>query len=65
MDDVEWTALMIATSAGKKDVVALLLNKGANVNTVNRTGTYQQQILDFCCCCLFLLFIRFLFNGPQ
>lgn len=39
MDDAEWTCLMIASSAGKGDVVGLLLNHGADVNTVNRTGT--------------------------
>lgn len=46
MDDAEWTPLIIAASAGKKDIVALLLNHDANVNTVNRTGRYCRPKAD-------------------
>ena len=42
MDDAEWTPLIIASSAGKKDIVALLLNQGASVNAVNRTGKMKM-----------------------
>ena len=44
MDDAEWTPLIIASSAGKKDIVALLLNQGASVNAVNGTG--KMEVLN-------------------
>lgn len=58
MDDSEWTALMIATSAGRKEVVSVLLNEGADVNSVNRTG---HLLLQFSRCqvtwCILLILI--------
>ena len=41
-----WTALMLATMNGNKDVVELLLQKGANPDEINDMGATALHIVD-------------------